>query len=119
MSGGSGFIKDFSEGLTKYCGVITSDHAYIHKGIGYTYDYTASSVAAGSGVKIGFSTPNLTPGKYLHWRPSSVSSTAILQDIHYMKIQVLQVEQKVGRIIITEKMTALGMFYFMKMSQQH
>ncbi len=76
MSGGSGFIKDFSEGLTKYCGVITSDHAYIHKGIGYTYDYTASSVAAGSGVKIGFSTPNLTPGKYLHWRPSSVSSTA-------------------------------------------
>jgi len=57
------------EGLTKYQGVISSDHAYIHKGQAFTYIYQASDIS--SAVIIAFTTPSVESGKFVHWRPLS------------------------------------------------
>lgn len=64
------------EGLTKYMGVISSDHAYIHQSKAFTLPGITGSIAAGATYKISFKTPTLASGKYIHWRPASIGGTA-------------------------------------------
>lgn len=63
------------EGLTGYMGVISSDHAYIHQGIGFSFidDFTLGGNAT---YKLSFKTPVVEDNKYVHWRPIGVGSTA-------------------------------------------
>ena len=72
-------IKKFIENLTEYVGVIDSDHAYIHNGIGFVL--TGSTTIANAGTyKIKFTTPDITDNdvikskqRYVHWRPSAIT----------------------------------------------
>jgi hypothetical protein len=66
-----GLILDVQEDVTKYIGVIGSDHAYIHKGIGFNAFIDTGSIS--SAYRIGFTTP-VTP--YIHWRPLGITSSA-------------------------------------------
>ena len=69
-------IRSFEETFTGYCATIDSDHAYIHKGLGFQYPCTFSlGNAATKGCII--KTPNAdTAGRYIHWRPTRVASSA-------------------------------------------
>jgi hypothetical protein len=69
------------EGLTKYQGVISSDHAYIHQGKGFTYVFYAA--ALNGTTRIGFTTPSVASGKFVHWRPIGgyTSSDAITVEL--------------------------------------
>ena len=69
-----GFPRSLIEGLTKYMAVISSDHAYIHQGIGKVAIVEAGSISAS--YKIGFKTPSVASGKYIHWRPAGLFSDA-------------------------------------------
>lgn len=60
--------------LTGYTGVIDSDHAYVHKGIAFTAVIETGSISAA--YDIAFTTPSVADGKYLHWRPIGISSSA-------------------------------------------
>lgn len=62
------------EGLTKYMGVIDSDHAYIHKGIAFTAIVNTGAISAA--YDIAFKTPELDSGKYIHWRPAGIQTSA-------------------------------------------
>lgn len=60
------------EGLTKYKGVITSDHAYIHQGKGFTAVINVGTISAA--YKIGFTTPTAAVNRHIHWRPASITT---------------------------------------------
>jgi len=62
------------EGLTKYTGVIDSDHAYIHDAIAFTSIITTGSISAA--YDVAFTTPSESSGKYIHWRPIGVDTSA-------------------------------------------
>ncbi len=62
------------EGLTKYQAVISSDHAYVHKGIAFTSIINTGSISAA--YDIAFTTPSEASGKFIHWRPIGISSSA-------------------------------------------
>ena len=62
------------EGLTKYKAVIGSDHAYIHKGLAFTAIISTGSISAA--YRIAFKTPASAAGKYIHWRPIGITSSA-------------------------------------------
>lgn len=66
-------LRGMREDLTKYVGTIDSDHAYIHQGLAFTY---AKVVTLGNGATKAciLKTPAASTGKYIHWRPLSVSS---------------------------------------------
>lgn len=70
----SAILLDFQERETKYCGVISSDHAYIHKGLAYTAFISIGSISAA--YDICFTTPNTASGKLIHWRPIGITSSA-------------------------------------------
>lgn len=55
---------------------ITGDHSYIHRGMGYSVVASTTGLAAAGTWKVGFTTPNLSPNKYVHWRPAQFSSSA-------------------------------------------
>jgi len=67
-------LEQQQEGLTKYVGTISSDHAYIHQGKGKISIVEAGSISAS--YKIGFKTPKVASGKYVHWRPVGLFSDA-------------------------------------------
>lgn len=68
---------DYMEELfTKYLPVIQSDHAYIHKGLAFTYLGTTGSLSAGASTSIEFTTPSVGSGKFVHFRPTFISSSA-------------------------------------------
>lgn len=77
------------EGLTGYIGAISSDHAYIHDGLGFAIIETLAAVASGATVYIGLTTPNAASGKFVHFRPTSLTSTdsgvvaKIYEDLSY------------------------------------
>jgi hypothetical protein len=73
---GSDILQKAQEGLTGYLGVIQSDHAYIHDGIGYAALITSASIAAGADYKIQFTTPGENSGKFIHFRPVHLTTTA-------------------------------------------
>lgn len=62
------------EYLTGYTAVIQSDHAYIHQGLGFSGLVDAGSIS--STYYIGFTTPSVASGKYIHWRPIGIQSSA-------------------------------------------
>ena len=65
---------DQTDKFTGFQCVAQSDHAYIHQGIGFGLSGTTGSLAAAATHSISFITPN--NGKYIHWRPTGLSSTA-------------------------------------------
>lgn len=67
-------IEDFQEGLTGYCGVIDSDHAYIHASLAYTAIIDTGSISAA--YDIAFTTPTVASGKDVHWRQIGITSSA-------------------------------------------
>ena len=62
------------ESLTGYMGAISSDHAYIHRGMAYTAVVNTGSISAL--YKISFKTPTVASGKFIHWRPLCISTSA-------------------------------------------
>lgn len=60
--------------FTGYIGVIGSDHAYIHQGLAFTALIETPSASANYNVS--FKTPEESVGKYIHWRPIGVTSSA-------------------------------------------
>ena len=62
------------EGFTGYMGVIGSDHAYVHQGLAYTAIIETGSISAA--YDIAFTTPTVASGKWIHWRPVGMSSSA-------------------------------------------
>jgi hypothetical protein len=68
------YLNQFQENLTKYVGTIDSDHAYIHDGIAFTAIHVASGISAA--YDICFKTPNAASGKFVHWRPIGITTSA-------------------------------------------
>jgi len=60
--------------LTNFPISISGDHAYIHKQKAYTALVSVGTISAA--YKIGFKTPSVASGKYVHWRPTGISSSA-------------------------------------------
>lgn len=56
--------------------VISSDHSYIHDGIGYVLCGDTGSIAAAGVEHISFTTPGPNIGKVIHLRPAKFSSSA-------------------------------------------
>ena len=54
--------------------VVQSDHSYIHDGIGFTAISALGSIS--SATYIGFETPTVASGKFIHWRPTGLTSSA-------------------------------------------
>lgn len=71
---GNQYLRDFQEELTGYLAQISSDHSYVHKGLAYTAIVETGSISAA--YDIAFTTPSLASGKYIHWRPIGISSSA-------------------------------------------
>jgi hypothetical protein len=63
------------ENLTGFLTNISSDHNYIHQGLGFSLVAVTTALAAAGTWKIGFTTPAVSTGKYLHWRPAQFSSS--------------------------------------------
>ena len=74
MANPTEILEEIQEGLTKYAGVISSDHAYVHKGLALTAVVSAGSIS--SAYNISFKTPATWAGKYIHWRPSGIQTSA-------------------------------------------
>lgn len=74
-------LKESQENLTKYTGTIESDHAYIHKGIGFTSVVDVGSISGA--YHIAFKTPAVASGKFIHWRPTGLQTSA-----NYCKIEL-------------------------------
>lgn len=85
--------KQKQEKLTGYQAVITSDHAYIHQGLAKTAIITASISAA---YDIAFTTPSAESGKYVHWRPIGVTTSA-----DYVAYQMTENETYTGGTDVT------------------
>jgi len=64
-----------ADDFTGYPIVLSSDHSYIHKGLGFSLVGNSGSVAAAGTFVISFVTPS---GKYVHLRPTSIGSTKSL-----------------------------------------
>jgi hypothetical protein len=67
-------LNQFQEGLTHYAATISSDHSYVHKGLAFTAIINTGSISAA--YDIAFTTPSENVGKYIHWRPIGISSSA-------------------------------------------
>lgn len=67
-----------NEELTHYKATISSDHSYIHKGIGFLYAGNTGSLAAGATYSLSFTTPL---NKTIHMRPTGFYSTANAMEI--------------------------------------
>jgi hypothetical protein len=65
--------EDENEYLTKFKATISSDHAYIHKGIGFSFLGNSGSLAAGAAYSVSFKTP---PNKTIHLRPTGFYAIA-------------------------------------------
>lgn len=61
--------------LTGYPVFLSSDHTYIHQGDAFSVLAVTTALAAAGTYKVGFTTPNLEPQKYIHWRPAQFSSS--------------------------------------------
>lgn len=67
-------LEQGQEHLTGFQASIGSDHAYIHDGIGFTAIIDLGSISAAT--DIAFTTPTVASGKYIHWRPVGIQSSA-------------------------------------------
>ena len=71
------------ESFTGYMGVIDSDHAYVHQGLAFTAVVNTGVISAL--YKISFKTPTVASGKFVHWRPCCITSSA-----EYCKIEIYE-----------------------------
>ena len=62
------------EHLTGFQASISSDHAYIHDGKAFTAIINAGSISAA--YDIAFTTPTVASGKFVHWRPIGIQTSA-------------------------------------------
>lgn len=96
------FIIGAIEKLTGYMGVISSDHAYIHKGKAYTAIIQAGSISAA--YDICFKTPNPNDSgtekgrEYIHWRPIGLTTSA-----DYVAWQLTEGESYTGGSAVTPR----------------
>jgi hypothetical protein len=67
------------EPFTGFKTTISSDHAYIHKGIAFTAIIEVTGVSAA--YDIAFTTPTVASEKFIHWRPIGITSSANYVDI--------------------------------------
>lgn len=72
-------LNNAIEDFTGYLGVISSDHAYVHQGKAFTAIINTGSISAA--YDIAFTTPTAASGKYVHWRPIGISSSADYVDV--------------------------------------
>lgn len=77
------------EALTGYIGVISSDHAYIHKGIGKTINIQTGPIS--SVYRIGFTTPDVASNQWAHWRPIGLTTSA-----DYVKAELTEADSFSG-----------------------
>lgn len=68
------FIATAKERVTQAWNTITTDHASIHEGKLF-YAYSKSSILAAGTLKFTFTTPAASTGKYVHFRPSIISTS--------------------------------------------
>jgi hypothetical protein len=68
--------KSQTDIFTGFDVTVGSDHAYIHQGKAYVLIGATGSIAAAGVEHVSFKTPALPGGKYIHWRPARLSSTA-------------------------------------------
>jgi len=66
------------DGITGYQVNLTSDHAYIHQGIGFTISNESPSVAAAATYAVALVIPD---GVFVHLRPTKWSTTANLGEL--------------------------------------
>lgn len=67
-------MEQGQENLTGYTATISSDHAYIHDGIAFTAIVNAGTISAA--YDIAFTTPTVASGKFIHWRPTGITSSS-------------------------------------------
>ena len=79
---------------TGYMGTIGSDHAYIHKGIGFTAIINTGSISVA--YDIAFTTPTVASGLFVHWRPIGITSSA-----DYVDVQLTEPETYTGGSAVT------------------
>lgn len=68
--------KSQTDIFTGFDVTVGSDHAYIHEGKAYALIGNTGSIAAAGVEHISFKTPAMPGGKYIHFRPARLSSTA-------------------------------------------
>jgi hypothetical protein len=73
LSGLLKIAKNENERLTRFKAVISSDHAYIHRGIAFSFLGNTGSLAAGATYSISFKTP---ANRTSHFRPVGFYATA-------------------------------------------
>jgi hypothetical protein len=88
MSSGNSLIKGSQDPITKMLSTISGDHRYIHQGKAFAVIETIESLAAGSSVSVGFTTPAYAAGQYVHFRPSIVSTAANDRDWETLYLDV-------------------------------
>ena len=62
------------ESITGFSTTIGSDHAYIHDGLAFTALIDTGAISAA--YDIAFTTPSVASGKYVHWRPTGITTSA-------------------------------------------
>ena len=87
------FNKSF-EKFTGFLTEISSDHNYIHQGLGLTAIINTGSISVA--YDIAFKTPTVASGKYVHWRPAGITSSA-----DYVDVQLTETETYTGGTTIT------------------
>ena len=79
------------ERFTGFMPVIQSDHAYIHAGLGFSYIATTGTLAASATTSIEFTTPTVASGKFIHLRPTFLSSSE-----NYMTMSINEASTATG-----------------------
>ena len=87
-------ILGFKENLTGYNAVISSDHAYIHKGIGFNALVDLGSISAPTYISV--LTPAASTNKYIHWRPTGLQSSA-----DYLTYKMTEADTSTGGDAVT------------------
>jgi len=64
--------------FTRFLTFITGDHRYIHEGLAFAYSSSTGSLAESAAYSIYIKTPPKTSGITIHFRPTSINSTANL-----------------------------------------
>lgn len=71
-------LRQEHEALTSFKAVIDSDHAYIHKGIAFTYSSNTGELAAAATYVVSITTP---ANKVIHLRPAMIHASANIMEL--------------------------------------
>lgn len=87
-------MEQGQEPLTGFQASISSDHAYIHDGIGFTAIIDTGSISAA--YDIAFKTPTVASGKFIHYRPLGITSSA-----NYVGVTLYEGDSYTGGTAVT------------------